>query len=679
MTDDKAFTVGDLLGLPRLSGLALSPDGSRLVVSVARPDAEDKKYVDALYELDPVGERAPRRLTRSAPGESGAAFAPDGSLLFVSSRPDPDAGKAEGGASEDKPALWLLPAGAGEARMLAGPPGGVDAVAVSREDGAFVFAAASHPETGGWEEDAAREKARKDAGVGAQLFTGYPIRLWDHYLGPRERHLHLVPRPEDDGPAGAGRDLIPSPARSLDMATFDLTPDARTVVTSRWREAEDPRDRALELVAVDAASGEERVLAGEDDAWYDSPACAPDGRSVVAVRRGMPTPDEVADTTLWLVDFRTGEGRDLLEGFDLWPQAPVWAHDSGAVFFTADEDGRTPAFRVDLDTGAVIRLAREGAFDSLCPAPDGRTVYALRSTVTEPPHPVALDARGAAAGPRRLRGFAEIDDLSLPARVERVTVEAEDGTPVPSWLLLPSGASAEAPAPLAVFVHGGPINSWSGWHWRWNPNVFVDDGWAVLLPDPALSTGYGLDYIRRGWGRWGDVVYGDLMSAVDGAVAREEVDAGKTVAMGGSFGGYMANWIAGHTDRFDALVTHASLWDLESFHGATDLGVWWEREFGDPYAEPSRYREHSPHLHVGNIRTPMLVVHGELDYRVPIGEALTLWTDLKRHGVPGQFLYFPDENHWVLKPNNARLWYEAVMGFIDHHARGRDWTRPDLL
>jgi dipeptidyl aminopeptidase/acylaminoacyl peptidase len=555
----------------------------------------------------------------------------------------------------------------------------VDAVAVSREDGAYVFAAGSHPNTGGWEEDAAREKARKDAEVGAQLFTRYPIRLWDHYLGPRERHLHLAPRPEDDGLTGAGRDLIPAPARSLDMATFDLTPDARTVVTSRWRETEDPRERALELVVVDAVSGEERVLAGDDDAWYDSPACTPDGRFVVAVRKGIPTPDEVADATLWLVDLRTGEGRDLLEGFDLWPQAPVWSHDSSAVFFTADEDGRTPAFRVDLDTGAVTRLAGEGAFDSLCPAPDGRTVYALRSTITEPPYPVALDALGADAEPRRLRGFGELDDLALPARVERITVEADDGTPVSSWLLLPPGASAEAPAPLATFIHGGPVNSWSGWHWRWNPNVFVDDGWVVLLPDPALSTGYGLGYIRRGWGRWGDIVYGDLMSAVDGAAARDEIDAQKAVAMGGSFGGYMANWIAGHTDRFDALVTHASLWDLESFHGTTDLGVWWEREFGDPYAEPSRYRKHSPHLYVGNIETPMLVVHGELDYRVPIGEALTLWTDLRRHGVPAKFLYFPDENHWVLKPNNARLWYETVIGFVDHHARGREWTQPDLL
>jgi dipeptidyl aminopeptidase/acylaminoacyl peptidase len=149
--------------------------------------------------------------------------------------------------------------------------------------------------------------------------------------------------------------------------------------------------------------------------------------------------------------------------------------------------------------------------------------------------------------------------------------------------------------------------------------------------------------------------------------------------MGGSFGGYMANWVAGRTDRFDAIVTHASLWDLEGFHGTTDLGVWWEYEFGDPYENPDRYREHSPRRHVGEITTPMLVIHGERDYRVPVSEALTLWTDLQRHGVPSELLYFPDENHWILKPQNARLWYATVLAFLDHHVLGAPWERPDLL
>jgi dipeptidyl aminopeptidase/acylaminoacyl peptidase len=675
MSADAPFTVDALLRLPRLSGLTLSPDGSRLVVSAARPDKKGKRFVSALYELDPQGGSPLRRLTRSAPGESGAAFSPDGSILFTSARPDPEAGDED--PREEKPALWRLPAGGGEAYLLAGPPGGVEAVAVAREAGSIVYAADSHPNTGGWEEDAEREKARKDAGVGAQLFTEYPIRFWDHYLGPRERHLHLAPLPEGDVPAGAGKDLIPSPGRSLDQADFDVTPDGSTVVATSWREDEGLRERFQELVAIDTSSGKVRVLAG-DEASYRNPVCSSDGRWVVAIRWGLSTPEEPADETLWLVDLKTGEGSDLLEGFDRWPESAVWAHDASTIFFSADDDGNVPVFRAGLD-GTVTRLTDEGAFTDLCPSPDGRLLYALRSKISEPSHPVVLELGRTGAELGRLRSFEELDGLNLKAQVDRLTAAAEDGTPVPSWLLLPPGASAEEPVPLATFIHGGPLNSWNTWHWRWNPHVFVEDGWAVLLPDPALSTGYGLGYIRRGWGRWGDVVYGDIMSAVDAAMGRDDIDAGRAVAMGGSFGGYMANWIAGHTNRFSAIVSHASVWDLESFHGATDLGWWWEREFGDPYANGRRYRDNNPRPQVKEIKTPMLVVHGELDYRVPVGEGLRLWTDLKRNGVEAKFLYFPDEHHWVAKPNNARIWYETVRCFVDHYARGREWKSSDLL
>jgi dipeptidyl aminopeptidase/acylaminoacyl peptidase len=170
-----------------------------------------------------------------------------------------------------------------------------------------------------------------------------------------------------------------------------------------------------------------------------------------------------------------------------------------------------------------------------------------------------------------------------------------------------------------------------------------------------------------------------VLAATDAACARPDVDASRTAAMGGSFGGYLANWVAGHTDRFRCIVTHASLWALDQFHGTTDLGLWWEREFGDPYADPARYVDNSPHRFVGNIRTPMLVIHGERDHRVPVGEALRLWTDLVRHGVPAKFLYFPDENHWVLKPQHVRVWYGAVLAWLDHHLLGAEWARPEHL
>jgi dipeptidyl aminopeptidase/acylaminoacyl peptidase len=232
-----------------------------------------------------------------------------------------------------------------------------------------------------------------------------------------------------------------------------------------------------------------------------------------------------------------------------------------------------------------------------------------------------------------------------------------------------------------VWIHGGPLWSWNSWQWRWNPWILAARGYAVLLPDPALSTGYGQAFVERGRGRWGDEPYTDLMAAVDAACARPDIDDSSTAAMGGSFGGYMANWVAGHTDRFRCIVTHASLWALDQFHGTTDHGIWWEREFGDPYrdVDGSRYEEHSPHRHIDRITTPMLVVHGELDHRVPVGEALRLWTDLFRHGVEAKFLYFPDENHWILKPQNARVWYETVLAFLDHHLLGKDWERPSQL
>ncbi len=673
MTDEDRFDVDALLALPRLSGLALSPDGSRLVVAVARSGEEGKKLVTALWELDPDGETEPRRLTRSAPGESGAAFLPDGSLLFTSSRPDPDAGPDD--PRGEAPALWRLPAGGGEASLLAAPPAGVDAVAAARDSGRVVFAAGSHAGSESWEVDAEREKARKDAGVTARLYTDYPIRYWDRYLGPRERHLLAADLPAGDAAVSDPTDVIPSPGRSLDLVDFDVTPDGGTVVTGRRRDGDDLRERPFDLVAVDVATSEQRMLAA-DGGDYGSIACSPDGRWVACIRDSPSGPDAPLSRRLWVFDLGSGEGREIAASLDLWPLAPVWAPDSSAVLFTADRDGRTSPFRVELDSDRVTRLASEGDYTDLCPSPDGRTVYALRETVAEPPRPVALDATAADADPRPLRGW---DPPPLPARLERVTATAGDGAEVPSWLLLPPDASADSPAPLAVLIHGGPLASWNGWHWRWNPHVFTDAGYAVLLPDPALSTGYGQAAIDRGWGRWGDVVYGDVMAAVDAAVERPEIDQTRTAALGGSFGGYMANWIAGHTDRFEAIVTHASLWSLDAFHGTTDLGVWWEREFGDPYTAPERYREHSPNLHVAEIRTPMLVVHGEQDYRVPIGEALTLWTDLRRHGVDAKFLYFPDENHWVLKPNNSRVWYATVLAFLDEHVRGAAWAQPELL
>jgi dipeptidyl aminopeptidase/acylaminoacyl peptidase len=204
-------------------------------------------------------------------------------------------------------------------------------------------------------------------------------------------------------------------------------------------------------------------------------------------------------------------------------------------------------------------------------------------------------------------------------------------------------------------------------------------GYAVLLPDPALSTGYGYEFLQRGWGTWGGRPFTDLMTVTDAALERSDIDASRIGAMGGSFGGYMANWVATQTDRFLGIVTHASLWHLDAFAGSTDEPSFWHREFGDPLQKQQRYLENSPHLRVESIRTPMLVIHGDKDYRVPIGEGLRLWNDLGRFAVPAKFLYFPDENHWILTPGHIKVWYETVWAFLAEHVLGEPWRRPDLL
>jgi dipeptidyl aminopeptidase/acylaminoacyl peptidase len=195
------------------------------------------------------------------------------------------------------------------------------------------------------------------------------------------------------------------------------------------------------------------------------------------------------------------------------------------------------------------------------------------------------------------------------------------------------------------------------------------------MPDPALSTGYGLDFVKRGYGNWGPRPFADLMAIADATVARADIDETRTAMMGGSYGGYMANWIAGHTDRFKAIVSHASLWAMDQMMATTDAPMSFLPEFADPDA----LLANSPHQHVAAITTPMLVIHGDHDYRVPVGEALRLWWDLQRHGKTAKFLYFPDENHWVLSPGNIKAWYATVQAFLAEHVLGQPWKRPDLM
>lgn len=665
------------VALPRMSGLTMSPDGSQLVVAVGTPDEKSHRYRSALWRIDPNGLAPATRVTRGATGESSAAFAWNGDLLFTAKRPDPqDTGDAAAG--DDLAPLWLLPAGLGEARVIASRAGGFDGVLTADKAPVVVLPAAVLPGSATLAADEEGRKLRKEAGVSAILHSGYPLRFWDHDLGPDQPHLLSGALDADfpDSPLHLF-DLTPTPGGGLIEQGSRLSPDGTFVVTG-WFRPLGAGDQISEIVRIEVPSGELRVLRAQADFDFYGPRISPDGSRVAYIAERRATPDRAPALSVEVLTLADGTVARPTEGWDRWPGDIAWQADGSGLFLQADQDGRGPVFGVDLAGGPVRQLTFDDAtYTDLLPAPDGSGLYAMRTSYLAPAHPVRVALTGEQVG-TVVRLPAPHPDPELPGTLVEVSAKAADGTRIRGWLALPvtagDGTGGGEPAPLLLWIHGGPLGSWNAWSWRWTPWVMVAAGYAVLLPDPALSTGCGQDFIERGWGSWGGAPYTDLMAITDEVERRSDVDASRTAAMGGSFGGYMANWVAGHTDRFRAIVTHASLWSLEEFAPTTDGANYWSREMS---AEMTA--EHSPHRFVGNISTPMLVIHGDKDYRVPIGQGVRLWYELlSKSQLPQQpdgtvlhrFLYFPSENHWVLTPGHAKLWYQVVLGFLAEHVLG---------
>ncbi|QLD11301.1 S9 family peptidase [Microbacterium oleivorans] len=676
-------SLDDYYALPRIDAAATSPDGSRVVLTVATLTKDRTGYERSLWSVPADGTGAPRRLTRSTTGESGAVFTSTGDLLFVSARPDNDA--ADGAPAQ----LWLLPAAGGEARPVTRLAGGVSAVVTAAESDRIVIASSLLPEAATIEADAKLRAERKKLKVSAIIHDTYPVRYWDHDLGPHEPALltldldELADAPaviatadeavdevvgaaagtaevaEEPYPAGLPRPRILLRGRAASTAGMALTPDGTTLVVS----VPEPqgRDARHRLVAIDTVTGAQNILRDEVDVDVEMPVISRDGSRVAYVRSAKSTPAGPADQELWVSALGGDDVQRLASDWDRWPSSIRFSDDDAALIVTADHDGRGPVFTVPLDGAAVTQTTHDDfAYTHVESVSGTSDLIALRSNWMTPPHPVRVAADGAVtplANPA--------PSPATTASMVEVETTAADGARVRGWLVLPEGTDAATPAPLLLWIHGGPLNSWNAWSWRWSPLLAAARGYAVLLPDPALSTGYGLDFIARGWDAWGAAPFTDLMSITDAVVARDDIDEARTAAMGGSFGGYMANWVAGHTDRFDAIVTHASLWAFDQFAGTTDFAPYWQSIFS-----PEGVIANSPHRFVADIRTPMLVIHGDRDYRVPIGEGLRLWADLNEHHAaedgtsPHRFLYYPDENHWILSPQNARVWYETVFAFL---------------
>ena len=502
----------------------------------------------------------------------------------------------------------------------------------------------------------------------AILHTGLPVRHWDHELGAESPRLLLITD-------GEPRDLTPDAGFALVEADYSVTADGATVATT-WRTRQPGGTAPTAVVLIDTAGGGRTVLAPADGGQHAQPRIAPDGSRVALLTSTTGSYEEPARWSLRILPTGGGPAVPVPLG-DVHPTEWAWSPDSAILYVSGDRQGRGAVLAVDPATGTARRLAADAVYSSLCPA-DGH-LYALRSAIDAPPAPVRLDP---AAPDQRAEPLPTPGPVPPPpGRVEEVEAQVAGAT-VRGWLCRPDG---DGPVPLMLWVHGGPFSSFNAWSWRWNPWVAVAQGWAVLLPDPALSTGYGPDWIARAWPHRAAPVWADLEGLLDAVVARPDIDGSRTACLGASFGGYLTNWIAGHTDRFGAIVTHSGTWALDQKNDTADVAAGWDLWFGRPAEHPDWYAENSPHATADRISTPMLVVHGNRDYRVPVGEALRLWFDLVHRwtgdpaALPHRFLNFPDENHWILSPAGAEIWYSTVLGFCGQHVLDRPWSPSELL
>lgn len=712
-------SISTLLDATRINGFIATP-GGRLVAQVSGLNAKGDGYRTRLAEyLDGArtdGDAAVLELTRGSASVGSVALAEDGTTFFTAKR------ESENGESSDDAQLWALPP-RGEARQIATRPGGFGTLRLG--DGVLVADLAVHSQATNETEHVELSSCRKKAKVTGALHSAFPTRFWDHDLGPASTVLAIAELPQDlfraeatpapEALAGASSDTSSEDAATSEVVSAEdaahdaagdphaeAQPTATQVVHFRYLQM--PEGRLLEwtmnregTVALalmndtwDDRVGESRLyqldLRGNgapkllsettSDGLSESPGSfSPDGtRAAVGITQGW-TLHKTLHPRQQLLNLTTGERTDLWPEFDYW-FSPLWLDDQTLVA-TTDDAGRGSVWIGSADAAAPRRLAggpdQQLSFSSLVVA-DGQLV-AIASGIGVAPHPVHIDPSSGEV--RALPNPA--DELPMPGTLTELTAHGDDGTEVRAWLRLPEG---DGPHPLVVFAHGGPWGSWNAWTYRWNPNPFVEAGYAVLLPDPAISTGYGQKMIQRGQHELGGAPYTDIMALVDATVARPDIDESRTAFSGGSYGGYMANWVAGHTgDRFRCIVTHASLWDTESMGRTTDNGAW-----EPPMREQNK--TFNPAKFVRDIQVPMLVIHGDKDYRVPIAQGHALWYDLNAFSATPKdangrtqhrYLYFPDEGHWIMGRGNAEVWYETFIAFLDQHVMGKDWERPATL
>jgi dipeptidyl aminopeptidase/acylaminoacyl peptidase len=696
----RPMTFADLMAMKRVSDPQVSPSGKWVMFSVTDVSLEKNSKTNHLWVV-PISGGQEVQVTAGA-GESNGRFSPDGKSVSWTA------------GDQIVVAPWDEIGGKpGAGRVLTQLSTGADGAIWSPDSQRLLFVSSVYPECSdkpNWVEEDACDKAKDEAAakspVKAQVWEHLLYRHWDHYTGEKRSHVLVV-----DATYGAAvRDL--TPARVVGDAE---TPTFSLAGPLGYAWAPDSKEIAYvaNIDVVPAASTDNEVFTlrlDEDGAVPvkvstspgsdDGPAYSPDGR-YLAFRSQARAGYESDRFRLMVLDRAEKTTRELLPKLDGWVDEFVWAPDSKAIYFATGESGEENILFVGIDRPEASSVASKAEYGDLRVTPDGKTVIATAMTVRYPALIVSIDRGSLSSGDTTVhetawKGLTHLNDDAL-AQLEMQALESfrfpgAGGTSVEGFVIRPPNFDETKKYPVKFLIHGGPQGAWGdAWSYRWNAELMAADGYVVVMVNPRGSTGYGQAFIDGVNGDWGGKPFVDLMKGLDAAEAKFPfIDRTRECALGASYGGYMAEWVLTHTNRFKCIVTHDGMFNPQSAYGATEemwFNEWefrrgpatgaaaWDKAPGQPWryqnlpATQDPFRKWSPMLHIKDAHTPTLVIHSQRDYRLDVSEGFQLFTALQRLGVSSKMLYFPDEGHWVLKPQNSQLWYETVGDWCDR------WTK----
>ena len=649
------ITFTDLISMHRVAEPQVSPDGKWVAYTVATPDMEANRNASNIWVVATAGG-AEIQLTRSG-HDSSPVWSPDGkSIAFLSSR---------SGDSQ----VYLLSTDGGEAHPLTKLSTGADMVKWSPDGKTIAFTSSVYPDCKDDDCNSKRDAEKEKSKVKAHVAEHLLYRHWTHWNDGKRSHLFVV---SADG-SGAPRDLtagadydIPPDERS-GPGDFNFSPDGKEICFTAVTDKIEAISTNADLFIVSAAGGEAKRITTQPG-FDGNPVYSPDGK-FIAYHAQLTAGYESDRWRVMLYDRQIGKNENLSEGFDRSAEELAWSPESKTIYFTAENETQKQVYAMATHAGAPPKPIIADTYNAaISLSADGKTLAFERTSLTMPGEVFAAAGDGTNARQLTHQNDKLLAGLEMNAP-ETFWFEGAEKTKVQAMLIRPPNFDASKKYPLLVLLHGGPQTMWSNaWGYRWNAQVFSAAGYVTLMINRRGSTGYGQKFTNEIANDWGGKAYVDVMNGVDSTLKKYTfIDGTRMAAAGGSYGGYMADWIATHSGRFKAIVSHASTYDKVSMFATEEL--WFEEHDmqGTPWTNPETYKKWSPSTYaseLGKFKTPTLVIAGERDYRVPYTQSLEFFSALQRQGVPSKLVVFPDEGHWILKPQNGQFWYKTFLDWM---------------